>query len=261
MPTKSKGRKHSAEPDASMAAPPPKELRAADGLSADAAPPATEGGTFVAVAPQGGPGRPRGPRDRDGRRGRGRGRGGAVARQQRMMRIEEGPEGRSPIRARPAGASGPQDCELGQHPRGPPRRRERRARPARPPGSDQPLQEGSSGAAAFLLQANGAMASGLDGAGKPHMLRQQPGGRGRGGPGRGGPGRGRGAGRGPQPVSEHIPFHGEEGVEREGFRGPRSFRGRGRGGQGRKMDGAAQAGSRPQPANVSAVPYLSVQGE
>ncbi|KAK9918098.1 hypothetical protein WJX75_001295 [Coccomyxa subellipsoidea] len=85
VPTKSKGRKHGAEPDANMSAPPAKESRGADGLSSEGSgplPPATEGGR---AALQRGPGRPRGPpRERDGRRGRGHARGSAAARQQRM---------------------------------------------------------------------------------------------------------------------------------------------------------------------------------
>lgn len=257
VPTKSKGRKHGAEPDANMSAPPAKESRGADGLSSEGSgplPPATEGGR---AALQRGPGRPRGPpRERDGRRGRGRARGSAAARQQRMVCIEEGPEGRSPPRARPAEAvSGQQDGEFGQAPCGPLRpRRERRPRPARLPAMDQLQQEGRNCADAFSHEPC-ASEGPLDGSSRQRQLGSR--GRGRGG---GGPGRGRGAGRGPRPDSDRVAISGGDAMDREGLRAPRSFRGRGRGGQGRKIDGP-HAGRKMHAAIVSAVPYVSVQGE
>lgn len=275
VPTKSKGRKHGAEADANASAPPSKELRPADSLSSDGSglpPMVIAGGQQAAQAPQlqGANSRPRAARD--GRRGRNRGRGAAAARQQRMGPIQEGPEGRSPPRAQPIGptfaskdscgdAGRPQPRERGQLPR-----RERRPRPVHAPGQDPThqyhQQDCQHNGGPELLEIDGSVAP-AQGAFEQGQRRFRSG-RGRGGfgPGRGG----RGGPRGQQAPCDGGPpsdFAGaQEMVGQEGGRGQHSFRGRGRGrgrgGQGRRPD-HPHAATKMHAANVSAVPYVSVQ--
>lgn len=280
VPTKSKGRKHGAEADANASAPPTKELRPADSLSSDGSGllrVVNDGGQSGLQAPpsQSTNGHLRAPRD--GRRGRHRGRGAAAARQQRMGPIQEGPEGRSPPRAQSVGpdfaskegcgeAGRPQPREHGHPPR-----RGRRARPMHAPGQDAYQQhEGQHrhhGGRPVLPEIDGSVLP-------AHGAFEQGRGRGRRGRGRGGFGPGcggRGGAKGQQAPSDGAPpSHSVGPPESEaheghhGVRAPGSFRGRGRGrgGHGHRhghRHDHPNAGAQMHAANVSAVPYVSVQ--
>lgn len=274
VPTKSKGRKHGADVDGSAPAPPPKELRAAHSLGSDGSgvllPAAAEEGLVFSgqqqppqrkarpAAVPAGRGRPLG---RDSRRGR----GSAAGQLQRMGSIQEGAEGSSPHK--PLAEDGraderrPQPRERGAGPRGPQRRRERRPRTDAPSaGQLQELQQ--PGAPARALQFQGPSQGAPEGhADQQHAPGRQRDSRPRGGRGfargRGVRG-GRGPGRGQQPMSNSVPADSEGGAGQEASKGPRSFRGRGFGGRGRKLSGPTES-SKPHAANVTSVPYVSVQ--